>query len=168
MGFLDFLTSTRRPAAGVPVLSPEQVKQKLLAVNRPTAPYRIVDGKPDGVDVVAEWKVVDAQWYQIFEKAGYKKTFRILMKLDPEKHEVRAQDRELEVSWSAGIPTLSFAMIGFRGQKQEISFGQGYAFTEELRPGQVYNYRFNTKELKQPLQDAITSSGWTYKGVVKL
>ncbi len=168
MGFLDFLTSTRRPAAGVPVLSPEQVKQKLLAVNRPTAPYRIVDGKPDGVDVVAEWKVVDAQWYQIFEKAGYKKTFRILMKLDPEKHEVRAQDRELEVSWSAGIPTLSFAVSGFRGQKQEISFGQGYAFTEELRPGQVYNYRFNTKELKQPLQDAITSSGWTYKGVVKL
>ena len=168
MGFLDFLTSTRRPAAGVPVLSPEQVKQKLVSLNRPTAPYRIVDGKQDGVDVVAEWKVVDAQWYQVFEKAGYSKTFRILMKLDPEKREVRAQDRELEVSWSAGIPKLSLAVSGFRGQKQEISFGQGYAFTEELKPGQVYNYRFNTKELKQPLQDAVTSSGWTYKGVVKL
>ena len=168
MGFFDFLTSTRRPAAGTPVLSPEQVKQKLLAVNRPTAPYRIVDGKPDGVDVVAEWRVVDAQWYQIFAKAGLQKTFRILMKLDPEKHEVRAQDREFEISWTAGVPKLSLAVSGFRGQKQEISFGQGYAFTEELRPGQVYNYRFNTKELKQPLQDAVTSSGWTYKGVVKL
>lgn len=168
MGFLDFLTSTRRPAAGVPVLSAEQVRQKLLAANRPTAPYRIVDGKADGVDVVAEWKVVDAQWYEIFAKAGHKKTFRILMKLDAGKHEVRAQDREFEVSWTAGVPKVSLAVSGFRGQKQEIEFGQGYAFTEELQPGQVYNYRFSTKELKQPLQDAVTSSGWTYKGVVSL
>ncbi len=168
MGFLDFLTSTRRPAAGAPVLSADAVKQKLLAVNRPTAPYRIVDGKADGVDLVAEWKVVDAQWYSIFEKAGYKKTFRILMKLDPEKHEVHALDKELEVEWSAGIPKLSIKASAFRGQKQEISFGAGYAFTEEAGPGQVYNYRFSTKELKTPLQDAVTSSGWTYKGVTSL
>ena len=72
MGFLDFLTSTKRPAAGVPPASPEKVKQALLAVNRPTAPFRVVDGKADGADLVAEWKVVDAQWYGIFEKSGFK------------------------------------------------------------------------------------------------
>jgi hypothetical protein len=143
MGLFDLFTSTRRPAAGVPVLSPDLVKNKLLAVNRPTAPYRVIDGAADGVDLVAEWKVVDAQWYGIFEKAGYKKTFRILLKLDPQRHEVRAQDREFEIEWSAGVPKLSFA-------------------------GVVYNYRFNTKELKTPLQEAVTSSGWTYKGVLKL
>lgn len=168
MGFLDFLTSTRKPAAGVPVLSADAVKQKLLAVNRPAAPYRVVDGRADGVDLVAEWKVVDAQWYSIFEKAAFKKTFRILMKLDPEKHEVSALDKELEVEWSAGVPKLSFKASAFRGQKQEISFGAGYAYTEEAGPGQVYNYRFSTKELKTPLQDAVTSSGWTYKGVTAL
>ena len=168
MGFLDFFSSTKKPAAGVPVLSAEQVKQKLLATNRPTAPYRIVDGAADGVDLVAEWKVVDAQWYEIFEKAGYKKTFRILMKLDPAKHEVRAQDREMEVSWSAGVPKLSYAVSGFKGQTQEISFGAQYAFTEELAPGQVYKYRFDTREIKKPLQEAVTSAGWTYRGVVSL
>jgi len=168
MGFLDFFTSTRKPAAGVPVLSSEQVKQKLLAVNRPTAPFKITDGSAEGVDLIAEWKVVDAQWYEIFAKAGLKKTFRILLKLDPQKHEVRAQDREFEISWTAGVPKVSVAVSGFKGQKQEISFGTAYAFTEELKPGQVYNYRFNTKELKEPLQEAVTSSGWTYKGVVKL
>lgn len=165
MGFLDFLTSTRKPAAGVPALSADAVKQKLISVNRPTAPYRIIDGKVDGVDVVAEWKVVDAQWYSIFEKAGYKKTFRILMKLDPEKHEVRALDKDLEVEWHAGVPELSIKASAFRGQKQEIAFGAAWAYTEEAGPGQVYNYRFNTKELKTPLQDAVTSCGWTYKGV---
>ncbi len=168
MGFLDFFTSTRKPAAGVAVLPPEQVKQKLLALNRPSAPWKIADGAADGVDVVAEWKIVDAQWYEIFAKAGLSRSFRILMKLDPAKHEVRAQDREYEVSWTAGVPKLSIAASAFRGQKQEISFGTAYAFTEELKPGEVYNYRFNTNELKKPLQDAVTSSGWTYRGVVKL
>jgi hypothetical protein len=168
MGLLDFFTSTRRPAASVPVLSPDLVKEKLLAVNRPTAPYRVIDGAADGVDLVAEWKVVDAQWHGIFEKAGYKKTFRILLKLDPQRHEVRAQDREFEVEWSAGVPKLSIAASGFKGQTQEVSFGTGYAFTEELKPGLVYKYRFNTKEIKTPLQEAVTSTGWTYKGVLKL
>jgi len=46
--------------------------------------------------------------------------------------------------------------------------GAGYAYTEEAGPGQVYKYRFNTGELKKPLQDAATSNGWAYKGVQKL
>ncbi len=168
MPAFENIQAVQEPAAGVPVLSSDQMKQKLLAVNRPTAPYRIVDGAADGVDLVAEWKVVDAQWYSIFEKAGYKKTFRILMKLDPQKHEVRAQDRELEVEWSAGVPRLSVRASGFRGQTQEVSFGTQYAYTEEAGAGQVYKYRFNTKEIKGPLQDAVTSCGWTYRGVVSL
>ncbi|HEX9406695.1 MAG TPA: hypothetical protein VF975_05210 [Thermoanaerobaculia bacterium] len=65
MPAFENIQAVQEPAAGVPVLSPDQMKQKLLAVNRPTAPYRIVDGAADGVDLVAEWKVVDAQWYSI-------------------------------------------------------------------------------------------------------
>ena len=167
MGFLDFFTSTRKPAAGVPVLSADAVRQKLLAVNRATAPFQVVDGAADRVDLVAEWKVVDAKWHEIFGKAGFKKTFRILLKLDTEKHEVRALDKEFEVEWSAGVPKISASASGFRGQKQEVSFGAGYAYTEQ-GPGQVYNYRFSTRELKTPLQEAATSSGWTYRGVTFL
>ena len=63
---------------------------------------------------------------------------------------------------------ISASASGFRGQKQEVSFGAGYAFTEEAGPGLVYKYRFNTGELKKPLQDAATSNGWAYKGVQKL
>lgn len=167
MGFFDFFTSTRKPASGVPVLPAHAVREKLLAVNRPTAPFQIVDGSSDGVDLVAEWKVVDAQWYEIFAKAGLEKTFRVLMQLDAQKKEVRALDKELEVEWVAGIPRLSASVTAFRGQKQEVSFGTAYAFTEN-GPGQVYNYRFSTKELKTPLQEAVTSSGWTYRGVQSL
>ena len=165
MGLLDFLTSTKRPPSGTPQLAPQEVLNKLMSLNRPTAPYRLIDGTSENVDVIAEWRIVDAQWHEVFSKAGLSKTFRIYLKLDPAKHEVRAVDREYTLEWSAGVPKLSVAVSSFRGQKQEIEFGTAYAFTETLAPGQVYNYRFSTKEIKQPIQDAVTGCGWTYQGV---
>ena len=165
MKLFDFLTSTRRPDAGTPVRSAEEVRAAILGVNRPTAPFAIGDGQAEGVDLIAEWKIVDAEWYEIFGKAGLEKAFKIYMKLDAEKRQVRAVDREYAVEWRAGVPTLSLAAELFRGQKQSIEFGTAYAFTEEFAPGQVYKYRFSTKEMKEPIQDAVTHCGWTYKGV---
>jgi len=165
------------PAPPVPVASASQmntggmdasvqaVYDRIMALNRPTAPYQIIDGKAKGMDLIAEWKIVDAQWYEIFAKANLTKVFRIYMKFDSSKREVRTMDEELNVSWKAGVPSFSAEASFFRGQKTSISFGTGYAFTENLAPGQVYKYKFNTNELKKPIQDAIAASGWTYKGV---
>ena len=165
MDILDFLTSTRRPPAGTPVLSGEDVLQRLLALNRTSAPYQVIAGEDDLADLIAEWKIVDAQWYEVFAKAGLKKVFRIYLKLDERKHEVRASDREYTVSWRAGVPELSVEVSAFKGQQQSIEFGKGYAFTETLEAGEVYDYRFDTREIKTPIQDAVTGCGWTYKGV---
>ena len=162
----DFLTSTKRPAAGTPVLPPRQVIDRLLALNRPTAPWSIIDGRPEGADLIAEWKIVDARWYEIFAKAGLSKVFRIYLKLDEAKKQVRAQDLAYEVSWRAGIPTLSAAASAFRGQSTSVEFGASYGFTEDLEIGEQYRYRFQTGEIKKPVQDAVTACGWVYKGVV--
>jgi len=164
MRILDFFTSTKRPVSGTPECSPVEVRERLLELNRPTAPYQITAGN-GAADLVAEWRIVGAQWYEIFAKAGLKKVFKISLRLDPAAKQVRALDQEYEVAWRAGVPNLSLAARRFRGQSQSIQVGAGYAFTEELRPGQVYNYRFATKELKQPLQEAVTACGWTFKGV---
>ena len=145
--------------------STQTVYDRIMALNRPTAPYQIIDGKAKGVDLIAEWKIVDARWYEVFAKASLTKVFRIYMKFDPGKREVRTMDEELNVSWRAGVPSFSAQASFFRGQKTSFSFGTGYAFTENLAPGQVYKYKFNTNELKKPIQDAIAACGWTYKGV---
>ena len=149
------------PARG----SAEDVLARLMALNRPTAPYHIVDGRSENVDLIAEWKIVDAQWYEIFGKANLTKVFRIYLKLDPARREVRAMDREYTLQWRAGVPSLSVEASFFKGQKSSISFGTGYAFTETLAPGQVYKYKFNTNELKKPIQETVAACGWTYKGV---
>jgi hypothetical protein len=165
MGLFDLFTGSKAPAAGVAQLPADQLRIALLALNRDGAPWQVRDGAPEGCDLVAEWKIVDARWYEIFAKASVSKVFKVLMKVDAAKGEVRAVDQEFTVEWRAGVPNLSASAEAFRGQKVEISFGAAYGFTETLAPGQIYNYRFATKELKEPLQDVVAKSGWGWKGV---
>lgn len=161
----DFLTSTKRPPSGTPVLPATQVIARLNALNRPAAPWGVIDGHSEAVDLIAEWKIVDARWYEIFAKAGLARVFRIYLKLDEATKEVKAQDRAYEVSWVAGVPKLSIAASSFKGQTKSIEFGAAYGFTEELSIGQQYKYRFATGEVNKPIQEAVTACGWIYKGV---
>jgi hypothetical protein len=155
----------KKPDKNTPAIPAGELKSRLLGLNRLSAPYQIMDGQNEGVDLVAEWKIMDPSWSEVFVDAKVEKVFRIYMKLDAEKSELRAQDREYTVSWSAGIPELSLEKSAFKGQMTSVQFGTGYAFTETLAPGQVYKYRFNTNELKKPIQDLCASCGWSYKGV---
>jgi hypothetical protein len=155
----------KKPVSNVPAVPAAELKARLLGLNRPTAPYTIMDGQAEGVDLIAEWKIVDASWYEIFAKAKLQKVFRIFMKLDDGKKEIRAQDHEYSLEWSAGVPSLKLAVSSFKGQMTSVEFGSAYAFTETLAPGQVYNYRFSTNEMKKPIQDAAAASGWSYKGI---
>lgn len=165
MGLLDWLTGTKRPAAGVAAKPAAEVRAALLAIARPSAPFVVRDGAAEQVDLVAEWRIVDAAWTEIFAKAGLTKVFKVLMRFDAATHEVRAVDQEWSVEWRAGVPTLALAAAAFRGQKAEISFGSAYAFTEDGGTGQVYRYKFATAEIKGPLQKAVTEAGWTWRGV---
>ena len=104
--------------------------------------------------------------YEIFAKASLTKVFKILMKLDEARRQVRAVDQEWTVEWRAGIPALSLSAEAFRGQKVEMSFGTAYAFKEDLSGfGKVYEYRFRTSEIKDPLQEIAAKNGWGWKGV---
>ena len=169
MGLFDLFTGTKRPAKGTPVKADADLRAALLALNRPTAPWRVVDGRSESVDLIAEWKVDDAAFQQHFHKAGSERVFRVYLKLDPATHEVRASDREYTMTWSQGggglTVSLSVAVSAFKGQKQEVSFGGPPAFTEKLPSGETIGYKFGANELKKPVQDAVTAGGWTYKGV---
>ena len=86
------------------------------------------------MDLVAEWKIVDANWYEIFAKAKLEKVFRIYLKLDADKNEVRAQDHEYSVHWSAGVPRLTLAVSSFKGQMTSVEFGTGLGFHRDAGP----------------------------------
>ena len=134
MGLFDWLSSTKRPASGSVAQPAAQVRESILAVNRPTAPFQIIDGSDEGVDLIAEWKIVDAQLVRDLRQGESRKGVpdqdEAGRNLD---HEVRAVDEEYSVSWRAGVPTLELSVEKFRGQKQSIQFGTAFAFTEEFR-----------------------------------
>lgn len=166
MGLFDWITGSKSAPAGVARQPAATLRAAMLASNRDTAPFVIRDGSPEGVDLVAEWKIVDARWYEIFAKAGLSKAFKVLMKFDEAAGVVRAVDQEWTVEWRAGVPSLSLSAEAFRGQKVEMSFGTAYAFKEDLSGwGKVYEYRFKTSELKDPLVEIAQQHGWGWKGV---
>lgn len=57
MGLFDWITGDRKPASGVARQSPEALRDALLGLNRDSAPWQVRDGAPEGVDLVAEWKI---------------------------------------------------------------------------------------------------------------
>lgn len=166
MGIFDWLTGSKPAPAGAVRQPAAALRQALLALNRDTAPFVIRDGAPEGVDLVAEWRIADARWYEIFAKASLQKVFKVLMKLDEARGEVRAMDQEWTVEWRAGVPNLALSAEAFKGQKMEMSFGTAFAFKEQdLTYGKVYEYRFKTGEIKDPLIAAAQAAGWGWKGV---
>jgi hypothetical protein len=165
MGLFSWLTGSRPAPAGVAREPVAALRKRLLALNRDSAPFEIRNGKPEGVDLVAEWKIVDAQWHETFARAGIKRVFKVLMKFDETRGLVRSTDLEWSVEWSAGVPTLSLAGSAFRGQQWEISYESVHAFREDGSWGEIYSYRFNTGEIKGPLHKAAAEGGWGWKGV---
>ena len=67
MGLFGF---GKKSDKNMPALSVDMVRQRLLELNRDTAPYQIIDGASKNVDLIAEWKIVDAKWYELFAKAN--------------------------------------------------------------------------------------------------
>ena len=82
--------------------SPSAVRSALLDTNRPDAPFVIRDGSPEGVDLVAEWRIVDYAWYDFFARARVQRANQTLMRFDTDKSEVRAVDHEWAVKWHNG------------------------------------------------------------------
>lgn len=165
MPLFDFITGSKSPAPGAAKQPAATLRTALLALNRDTAPWQVRDGAAEKVDLVAEWKIVDARWYEIFAKASLTKVFKVLMKLDETKGEVRSVDQEWTVEWRAGVPTLSLSAEAFRGQKIGFSYGTAVGFREDGSLGKIYEYSFATGEIKTPLQDTVLANGWRWHGV---
>ena len=113
MGFMDSLKGITRAKLGVSPLSKEELLTKLLDLNNEDLPFNVE--KDSDVDLLAQWKIVDASWYEIFAKANLEKVHKIQLSLDEIKSTVRVLEESYSVSWRAGVPAISFKMEKFQG-----------------------------------------------------
>lgn len=166
MGLFDKLTGTRRPADGVAPRTAGKVQAELLGLNSPDVPYVVRDGRAEGADLVAEWRVLDPAWRTFFVRAQVSRVFQVRMRLVAEKNEVRSLDRQYEVTWVGDTPRLVLAAEAQRGQVQTVSKRWTLGGGEERGPDATETFRFDTSDLKNPLQDTVLAAGWTWRGVV--
>ncbi|KFG01349.1 hypothetical protein IQ62_08265 [Streptomyces scabiei] len=166
MGIFDKLTGTKRPADDVAPRSAAEIQAALLGLNSPDVPYAIRDGRAEGADLVAEWRILDPAWRTFFVRAQVSRIFQIRMRLVPEKNEVRSLNQQYEVTWVGDTPRLAIAAEAQRGQVQTVSKrwtlgggGDGGLETTET-------FSFDSSELKNPLQDTVLGAGWTWRGVI--
>ncbi|MET7270248.1 hypothetical protein ABZS59_03405 [Streptomyces flaveolus] len=153
MGLLARLTGTRRPDGDVVPGPAEDVRAALLALNAPGVPYRVRAALPDErADLVAECRV---------ERVGVR--LRTRMRLVPDRHEVRFLDERWETRPSDGAPAQygrGYAPAVYR----QWETGEG----PDGRPRRVEAFRFDTREMTDPLRDTVLGAGWTWRGVFRL
>ncbi|WP_245172652.1 hypothetical protein [Streptomyces achromogenes] len=144
---------TRRPDAGAAPLPAPEVRAALLALNGPDVPYRVRAASPDEkADLVAECRV---------PRVGL--TLTVRMRLIPGKREVRA----LEERWEKRTSGQTEAQYG-RGHAPAV-----YRQWEMQRgpDGQEHRaevFRFDTREMTDPLRDTVLGAGWVWRGVLRL
>jgi hypothetical protein len=162
MGLMSKLMGTRPGKEGVAPVSTDELRAALLELNRDSSPWYVRDATPEEkCDLIGEWRIVDAKWSGIFFDYGLREVFRVLMKFDEAKHEVRNTDEQANVSWRGGIPEISKSWS--RGQQNVTEVGKGIGFTEQGEFGTVYEYKFKSSEIRDPLRDAVTAHGWGWK-----
>lgn len=165
MGFFQYLGGKRR--SDIPPLSKEELMDKILALNNPSKPYQIRRGLE--TDLVAEWRIVDAEWYGVFNRSGLKKAYRALMQVDESRHTVRCYEELGSISWTAGlqgiVPRVSYSKSYFGGR---ILYSKEYAKAYGLKqlappePGKVYDFKFDINEIRGPVILTVESNGWEW------
>ncbi|MFG2979718.1 hypothetical protein ACGFYQ_00460 [Streptomyces sp. NPDC048258] len=148
-GLWDRWTGTKYPYNGVRSLPAMEVRDALLALNGPHLRFVVRDGTPkERADLVADCRVKELDL-----------TLKIRMRLIAAKREVRALDERWEPSHESG---------------RQYSRGPGFMVYKrwEFKKGpdgrrhKVETLRFDTRDVKNPLRDAVLAAGWTWRGVM--
>ncbi len=168
MGFLDKLKEKSRgvmtaakPEDGVPVLGAEELRARLLAISG-----KGITATEEGGDIVVAWAAKVASVGA--GGAGYENRYRALrISLDEADHEAAG----------IGLKTTTEAEIGFGGMLSGgTDWERGQHIGSEtmhvlawLGPHQTEGgadergYKFAWGDLREPVIDAVTGAGWTYK-----
>ncbi|KPI05824.1 hypothetical protein OK074_4314 [Actinobacteria bacterium OK074] len=164
MGLFDKLTGTKHPADGIAPLSAGEVHAALLGLNSPDVPYAIRDGRDEGADLVAEWRILEPAWRTFFLRTQLSRMFKVHMRLVPEKNEVRALDQQCEVDWVGDTPRVALSSEVQRGQVKTVS--KRWSLSRDEDGSLEETFSFDSDDLKNPLQSAVLEAGWTWRGVI--
>ncbi len=157
------------PAPDTPPVAAAVLEERLMALNRLDVPFTIRRGdRPN--ELIADWRYADAKWVDLMRVNGITRVHRLTLRLDEGPHNVRAMDSAAATDWSAG---RGGADLRFKAEVGITFFAyeRGGVLGLQIKDGRltldpVYAWRFNLQDLKGPVVEVITASGWSYKPVI--
>lgn len=159
------------PVPNVEPTSAATLRERLLSVNDLDVPFSVAASPNDSSTLIVTWRYADAKWMDLARVRGMKRTHRIIMKLDEAKKTVRPTEQFALLDWSAGasggsVNWASAKGIVFYQYEKEVVFGLQLDSENRFTPKLSYSYTFNLQEMKAPLIQAVTHSGWTWRPTV--
>jgi hypothetical protein len=160
MGLLDWVNGTRRPAVPLVPQPAAALYTALLAVNRPGASFAVRDGRSDGVDLVADLKFADQDWYRYFAKLSPRTAFRIFLRLDESCAEVRGHEQECQVEQLAGV--FYYAKVEALRRGRPLPEQRSWVFEHGL-PHRAP--ALSSHPVLHQLRAVVTEAGWAWRAV---
>ena len=130
-----------------------------------------VVASPDGNTVDVSWRYADARWLDLMRAHEMRRTHKLVLGLDEHSHTARVREYWSAFDASAGLNELRLNWTVARGM-QFFEFEHRRIFGVQLNAsgkptGELSKaYTFNLQELKQPIIEAVTVSGWTWQPVM--
>jgi hypothetical protein len=155
--------------AAAEFVSGSYLREQLLALNRLDIPFRIESGERQD-ELVAVWRYADAKWIDLARAHGMRRLHRIVLRFDESERKVRATDFQTAYDWSAGGSGASFewrattGVVLFQYEHQRV-FGVQLGSGGSAPRAITYSYTFDLQEMKSPLIEAVTQSGWRWQPV---
>ncbi|WP_406100918.1 hypothetical protein OG698_01415 [Streptomyces sp. NBC_01003] len=167
--FRDWRTGTRYPDEGVEPLARSHVEAALLALNGPDKPYRVRTAlAEEKADVVAEWHMLEPGWGSGMGRRQVERTFKFRMRLDGGAHDVRVCADVRETTRAGDPPTRVVERRHGKGSRTRVKSWRGsYKKGQDGRRRRVDDFRFDSNDLRDPLQEVVLTSGWTWRGTHK-
>jgi len=155
-------------------LSGEELRMKLLSLNDEKLPFAVTGDPKDPGRLVAMWRIADEKWIELFAARGLRIQYELRLRILKEKRMVLAQDnfRRFEYVGRVGRRGVRFTwhFSFFRGISL-FQFERGLQYgvvhkNGELKIDYAYDYRFDITEVKNPIVQIVTGSGWEFRPVI--
>jgi hypothetical protein len=157
-------------------LPKKELLRKMLSLNDERLPFAVVQDSADPNVLTASWKIAHERWIELFAARGLRIQYELRMRLLEDKGVVEAQDNLRRFEYAAGLGGRGirfrsrfsfFKGISLFQYQRGLQYGVIYK-DGELKINYAYNYTFSMPEIKNPIIDIVTESGWMFKPVVLL
>lgn len=147
------------PTGTVPLAT---LKERLLRLNSSgEQPYII---REEGEAIIASWDIVNAKWAETFGEAGLTKQFELRLFFDEKKKRVRCQQKITDIEWEASLDQIQSGKKVEFGNFRKFEHGFLWGRREDGRWGKIYNYRFASGKITEPVFEVIKNAGWKRTG----